>query len=40
VKSYYDHAHDKRRALREIFAMDDAKAFLAKSRWRPGMRQD
>lgn len=40
VKSYYDHARDKRRALREIFEMDDAKAFLAKSRWHPGMPQD
>lgn len=39
VKSYYDHARDKRRALREIFEMDDAKAFLAKSHWRPGMAQ-
>jgi hypothetical protein len=38
VKSYYDHARDKRRALREILEMDDAKAFLAKSRWRPGMK--
>ena len=39
VKSYYDRAQDKRRALREIFALDDAKAFLARSGWRPGMTQ-
>jgi len=38
VKSYYQHAPDKRRALREILQMSDAKAFLAKSGWYPGMR--
>jgi hypothetical protein len=38
VKSYYEHAPDKRRALREILQMSDAKAFLAKSGWVPGMR--
>ncbi len=38
VKSYYGHARDKRRALREIIEMTDAKAFLAKSGWYPGMR--
>jgi hypothetical protein len=37
VKSYYQHATDKRRALAEIFAMTDAHAFLAKSGWQPGM---
>jgi uncharacterized protein YjaZ len=37
VKSYYEHARDKHRALREILGMDDAKAFLAQSRWHPGM---
>ncbi len=35
VKAYYDHAPDKRRALREIFQMTDPKAFLAKSGWTP-----
>jgi hypothetical protein len=35
VKSYYDHAADKHRALREIFEIKDAKAFLATSGWRP-----
>ncbi|HLZ77118.1 DUF2268 domain-containing putative Zn-dependent protease [Phenylobacterium sp.] len=35
VKTYYDRAADKRRALREIFGIRDAKAFLAKSGWRP-----
>jgi hypothetical protein len=35
VKAYYDRAPDKHQALREIFAMPDPKAFLAKSGWRP-----
>jgi predicted Zn-dependent protease DUF2268 len=38
VKSYYRHARDKRRALRDIFAISNARDFLAKSGWRPGMR--
>ena len=38
VKSYYKHARDKRRALREILEMKDPKAFLAKSGWHPGIR--
>jgi Predicted Zn-dependent protease (DUF2268) len=38
VKSYYQHASDKRRALREIIGMTDPKAFLAKSKWFPGMK--
>jgi hypothetical protein len=38
VKSYYQHASDKRRALREILGMTDPKAFLAKSGWYPGIR--
>jgi uncharacterized protein YjaZ len=37
VKSYYEHATDKRRAFREILQMTDAKAFLAKSGWYPGI---
>jgi hypothetical protein len=37
VKSYYQHAPDKRQALREILQMADPKAFLAKSSWKPGM---
>jgi hypothetical protein len=37
VKSYYQHAADKRRALREIIEMTDPKAFLAKSGWYPGI---
>jgi Predicted Zn-dependent protease (DUF2268) len=36
VKSYYAHARNKRAALKEIFAMPDAKSFVAKSGWRPG----
>jgi hypothetical protein len=40
AKSYYQHAPDKRRALREIVQATDAKAFLAKSGWRPGIRLD
>jgi hypothetical protein len=37
VKSYYQHAPDKRAALRDIIQVRDAKAFLARSRWHPGM---
>ena len=37
VKAYYQRSTDKRRAVREILAMTDPKAFLARSRWRPGM---
>jgi hypothetical protein len=40
VKAYYLRAHDKRRALREILEVTDAKAFLARSGWRPGMVLD
>lgn len=38
VKSYYQHAHDKRQALRDIVQMNDARAFLAHSGWYPGIR--
>jgi hypothetical protein len=38
VKSYYGLAADKRQALREIYAMTDAKTFLAKSGWYPGIQ--
>jgi uncharacterized protein YjaZ len=38
VTSYYEHARDKRRAFREILEMRDAKAFLARSGWHPGVR--
>jgi hypothetical protein len=38
VKSYYQHAADRRRAFREILEMTDPKAFLAKSGWYPGIR--
>jgi hypothetical protein len=37
-KAYYEHAANKRRAIREIIQMTDAKAFLAKSGWRPGIQ--
>lgn len=37
VKSYYQHAADKRRALREILEMTDPKVLLAGSRWYPGI---
>jgi hypothetical protein len=37
VKSYYQHAADKRRALREIIELTDPKLFLAKSGWYPGI---
>ncbi|WP_130618012.1 DUF2268 domain-containing putative Zn-dependent protease [Dyella amyloliquefaciens] len=36
-KSYYQHASDKRQALRDILEMHDPKAFLAKSGWYPGI---
>jgi len=36
VKSYYRHARSKPAAIREIIEMNDPKAFLAKSGWRPG----
>lgn len=38
VKAYYEKAPDKRRALRDILEMRDAKAFLARSGWYPGIR--
>ena len=38
VKSYYQHAAEKRRALREIIEMTEPKAFLAKSGWSPGIK--
>ena len=37
VKSYYENASDKRRALREILDMKDPKELLAKSGWYPGI---
>jgi Predicted Zn-dependent protease (DUF2268) len=37
VKSYYQHAADKRRALRDIIELTVPKAFLAKSGWYPGI---
>ena len=37
VQSYYEHATDKRAAIRQIIQMNDAKAFLAKSGWHPGI---
>ena len=39
VKSSYLQAQDKRQALRDILEMSDAKAFLSRSGWHPGMRQ-
>lgn len=38
VKSYYQHAADKRGAFRDILTMTDPKALLAKSGWYPGIR--
>ena len=40
VKSYYRHAHDKRRALRDIIEMNDPERFLAASGWHPGIKFD
>jgi uncharacterized protein YjaZ len=37
AKSYYQHAADKRRAIRDILEMNDPKGFLAKSGWHPGI---
>lgn len=37
AKSYYQHATDKAQAVRDMFEMTDAKAFLAKSGWYPGI---
>jgi len=38
AKSYYQHAPNKRAAIREMIQMTDAKAFLAASGWRPGIK--
>jgi hypothetical protein len=38
VKSYYQHAADKRLAFRQILEMTDPKSFLAKSGWHPGIQ--
>jgi Predicted Zn-dependent protease (DUF2268) len=38
VKAYYEHAANKRQAVREILEMKNPKAFLAKSGWYPGIR--
>jgi hypothetical protein len=38
AKSYYQHASNKRHALREMLEMTSAKAFLAKSGWHPGIQ--
>jgi hypothetical protein len=38
VKSYYEHAPNKRQAIRDILEMKDPKAFLAESGWYPGIR--
>jgi hypothetical protein len=37
VKSYYQHAGDKRTAFREILEMTNPKTFLAESHWYPGI---
>ncbi|HEY8949475.1 MAG TPA: DUF2268 domain-containing putative Zn-dependent protease [Rhizomicrobium sp.] len=37
VQSYYEHATDKRQAIRDIIEIKDAHAFLAKSGWYPGI---
>jgi uncharacterized protein YjaZ len=38
VKSYYQHHSDKSQAFRDILQLSDAKAFLAKSGWYPGIQ--
>ncbi|MGQ4661451.1 DUF2268 domain-containing putative Zn-dependent protease [Lysobacter sp. F6437] len=40
TKAYYQQADDKQQALRDIFAMTDPEAFLARSGWRPGIALD
>lgn len=40
VKAYYQHAADKRQAVRDILEMTDPKAFLTRSGWRPGIVLD
>lgn len=40
VKAHYEKAADKRQALIDILAIDDAQAFLAGSGWTPGMEMD
>lgn len=40
VKAHYEKAADKRRALIDILAIDDAEVFLAESGWTPGMEMD
>ncbi len=37
VKAYYQNASDKRQALRDIIGLQDARQFLARSGWQPGM---
>jgi hypothetical protein len=37
VKSYYEHATDKRQAFREILEMTDPKVILSRSGWYPGI---
>jgi hypothetical protein len=39
VKSYYEHASDKRDAFREILQMTDPKVFVTKSGWYPGIME-
>lgn len=40
AKSYYLHARDKRRALRELIQLKDPKKILVDSGWWPGMKID
>jgi hypothetical protein len=40
AKSYYRHAGDKRAAIRAMIEMNDARAFLSKSGWYPGIVLD
>jgi uncharacterized protein YjaZ len=37
AKSYFQHAPDKRSAIREMIQMTDAHAFLTRSGWHPGI---
>lgn len=37
IKAYYEHATNKRKALRDIIELNDPKPFLARSGWYPGI---
>jgi uncharacterized protein YjaZ len=38
AKAYYQHAKDKKQAIKDLLQMTDPKAILAKSGWYPGIK--